>query len=665
IPLSLLMAFIMMRLAGMNLNLISLGGLALSAGMNVDASVVVLENIFRHFEGKPKGLSYEEKTKIVVEAVNEVRLPIIASTIASLVVFFPLVFTNGLTNALLGDLAKAVLFSHGLSAVVALVLVPTIRLHLLSKGELSHGHSKFEPFLLSVERFYSRALRGFLHSSFWQAAVFGAVVVALPLLVIFVVPTLKQEVIGKPESDWLIVGVESPTFTNAKQVESEVEALEADVVKNFHGEVLYTFCQMQSNGGGNVMVRLKDRSKVEELIAKGEELYKNTPTKFYYIVSWSPSELRIPESVDYRLEVTGGSPLRRQQVAHDINEILSDHDVYDNVHANPATSLEKGLAVLPLLNLTSQPEVLSRNDLSHFLRVATDGVYVDEIYDRNARLPIYLRMPKNRGESVEGISSLPIGFDGRLVPVGALARVTIQEKDPPIYRENQQSLDLLEGKLKKVNEKLAPERLQRARAAVADYRAKLANADEKSRIDNPLLIEGQGDKVLQEALVQLKWAVLISIALIFLTMVLQLGDIVHSLLVLVAIPLGIIGVIVSLFVFRSTMSLNSGLGTILLNGIAVANSIILVDFIRKKHAEGLSALDAVVEASSARLRPILMTSLCTVLGMFPIALGHGEGGKTLQPLGIAVCGGLWISMSLTIFLVPCLQYQYLRWKDRK
>ena len=123
IPLSLLMAFILMRLAGMNLNMISLGGLALSAGMNVDASIVVLENIVRHFDKHIGKLNYQDKLKIVVTAVNEVKFPIIASTIASLVVFLPLIFTQGLTNSLLGDLAKAVIFSHGLSAVVALILI--------------------------------------------------------------------------------------------------------------------------------------------------------------------------------------------------------------------------------------------------------------------------------------------------------------------------------------------------------------------------------------------------------------------------------------------------------------------------------------------------------------------------------------------------------------
>jgi HAE1 family hydrophobic/amphiphilic exporter-1 len=661
IPLSLLMAFVLMRLSGMNLNLISLGGLALSAGMNVDASVVVLENIFRHFEGQPKGLPYEAKAAIVVGAVNEVRLPIIASTLASLVVFLPLVFTNGLTNALLGDLAKAVLFSHGLSAVVALVLVPTIRLQLLARGDLSHGQSRFEPFLAAVELTYARALGAFLRSTRAQVLMLSGVALALPLLLMFGVPHLKKEIIGKPESDWLVIALNSPLSTTPKQIDSELEALEADVKTNFGDDVLYTFSESDRPDSGEVMVRLKDRGRVEAMIAKGEELFKNSPTKFYSVSSWSPSELRIPETVDYRLEVTGGTPMRRQEVAHDLAESLGDPSLYDNVSVKPAAEIQKGLVVLPPNNFTNQPEVITRGDLSHLLRVATDGVYVDRIFDRNARLPIYLRMARNRVESVEGLSSLPVGFDGRLIPLGALARVTFSEKDPPIYRENGQSMSLLEAKLKKVNERSGAERLAKAKEEVAAYRLKLST-DDARRADNPLIVEAPGGQVLDDALRQLRSAVLISIGLIFLTMVIQLGDVVHSLLVLVAIPLGIIGVIVSLLVFRSTLSLNSGLGTILLNGIAVANSIILVDFIRQKHLAGAAPLAAVLDASRARLRPILMTSLCTMLGMFPIALGLGEGGKTLQPLGISVCGGLWLSMSLTIFLVPALQYQYLHFK---
>ena len=156
-----------------------------------------------------------------------------------------------------------------------------------------------------------------------------------------------------------------------------------------------------------------------------------------------------------------------------------------------------------------------------------------------------------------------------------------------------------------------------------------------------------------------------SILLIFLTLLLQFGSFVHTMIVLLAVPLGIMGVLGSLYIFSSTLSLNSALGIILLNGIAVANSILLVDFIRKLVAEGMVPLEAAVLAGRKRLRPILITSLTTILGMLPIALGSGEGGKILQPLGIAVSGGLWFSTLLTLFLVPMFEVIYLDWKRKK
>jgi HAE1 family hydrophobic/amphiphilic exporter-1 len=168
---------------------------------------------------------------------------------------------------------------------------------------------------------------------------------------------------------------------------------------------------------------------------------------------------------------------------------------------------------------------------------------------------------------------------------------------------------------------------------------------------------------LNDALHQLGWAVALSILLIFVTMVIQLGDVVSSLLVLIAIPLGFVGVIFSLFVFQSTLSLNSVLGVILLNGISVANSIILVDFFNKLMKAGKGITESALEAAKARLRPILMTSLTTTIGMLPIAFGLGDGGRVLQPLGIAVSGGLWISMLFTLYFVPSLQVAY--WKFRK
>lgn len=654
IPLSLLMAFIMMRLAGMNLNLISLGGLALSAGMNVDASVVVLENIVRHFEHKKGPLSYQDKVRTVIEAVGEVRLPIIASTLASLVVFFPLIFTQGLTHSLLGDLAKAVIFSHGLSAVVALILVPTIRLQLLASGQSLEAVSPMEPFLLKLESFYRSSLETFLSRKRLQLGVFGSVLVLLPILIFLVLPRLDKEVIGKPDSDWLMVGVSSPSFSTIKQMESELDSLEVSIAQNFGDEMLYTFTQIQGPHDGNIMVRIKHKDKIAKLVEKAEELYKNTPTKFYWVDYWNPSELSIPDPPHYRLEVTGGEPGKRLQAAQDIQALLLEKGVFDKVRVTPTADKEKEIRIQPYLNSGSESEVLTKEELAHYFRVVTDGVYAERIFQKQQELPIYLRLNAEDVKSVDELKAFPVGFEGRLIPLGALAQISLEDRPPRIYREDQKSLIVLSGRLNKSQMGQKKERAEQAEDVVRQFKNKYHSNDPL-----PSLVEVQPDKELQQSLNQLKWAVAISILLVFITMVIQLGDVVHSLLVLVAIPLGFIGVLISLFVFKSTLSLNSGLGTILLNGIAVANSIILVDFIRKLHQSGKDAKTATIEASLARIRPILMTSLTTVLGMLPVALGFGEGGKILQPLGIAVCGGLWVSTLLTLYIVPALQYLYL------
>jgi len=650
------MAFILMRITGMNLNMISLGGLALSAGMNVDASVVVLENIVRHFElSKEKKLSYEEKVQLVINAVGEVRAPIIASTIASLVVFFPLIFTQGLTHSLLGDLAKAVIFSHGLSAIVALILVPTIRLQLLRFGQNLEAHSPIEPWLKKLENFYRRTLENFLSSKKLQLIFFSTVTALLPVLILLVLPRLNKEVIGKPDSDWLMVGISSQAFSTTKQMESELESLENSINENFGDEMLYTFTQIQGAHDGFIMIRMKHKEKIAAMIEKAEEIYKNTPTKFYWVDYWNPSELSIPDPPQYRLEIVGGDALKRKQTAQDIQSILLEKGIFDKVRVTPTADQEKEIRVQPYLNSGSESEVLSKPALSHYLRIATDGVYAERIFHKQQELPIYLRLNSDDIKSVDQLKAIPVGFEGRIIPLGALAKITLEDRAPRIYNENQKSLIVITGRLNKSQMLKAAERKAQATEAVKNFKAKHDQKDP----DQANLIEVQPDLELQESLDQLKWAVAISILLVFLTMVIQLGDIVHSLLVLVAIPLGFIGVLISLFIFKSTLSLNSGLGTILLNGIAVANSIILVDFIKKLHSDGLDPKQATLEASLARVRPILMTSLTTVLGMLPIALGFGEGGKILQPLGIAVCGGLWISMLLTLYIVPTLQYLYL------
>jgi hydrophobic/amphiphilic exporter-1 (mainly G- bacteria), HAE1 family len=662
IPMSIVMAFILMKLTGINLNLISLGGLALSAGMNVDASVVVMENIFRHYH-REKGhlLDANGRLKLVIQAVNEVKMPIIASTIASLVVFIPLAFTRDLTNALLGDLARAVIYSHGLSALVALILVPTVRLHILNhtKGAVEEKPAPLEGFLSALERLYSKCLQFFLQTP--TLKIFSIVFLssALVALAVFALPKIQKEIIGTPDSDWLVVDVESSGHNLIRQNEEINAEAENRIMQKFGDEIQYTFCQVNSLNSSQVMVRLKDRSHMNALWKKLEDNLKPTIDVQYYVSQWNPSELPIPKPPDLRISITGNDRLKSRNVAQELSYMIQSRELYQGVDEVPGSEYSQELRLTPhqeqwsLLHLNGVN--LNLTDLTDLTRVATEGRYVADMRVRNRYTQVRLYFPHDRVTSTNDVAALPIGIGDRLVPLKALVGISTDEAPPSILREDDRELILLEAHTKRDEQSKVDEYLKQTTKDVENYKATKAP-------DGVHVVIEDAKIELTTALHQLGIAIAISVALIFCVMVFQLGDIVSALLVLVAIPLGLIGVILAIYVFHSTVSLNSALGIILLNGIAVANSIILVDYMHKLVAAGHRPREAALLSATRRLRPILMTSLTTLLGMLPIAFGIGEGGRILQPLGIAVSGGLFFSTLFTLFLVPALHAAYLEWR---
>lgn len=664
IPLSMILAFILMKLGGMNLNLISLGGLALSAGMNVDASVVVMENIFRHLEGKGR-LTFAERLAVVTRAVGEVRFAVIASTIASLVVFLPLAFTSDLSYAILGDLAKTVVFSHGLSAFVALLLVPTVRLHLMSReGERPREiHSPIEGRIRWLEAAYGRLLDAFLRARRVRLAAYAGIGLVLVALAAFVGPRLPREIIGEPDTDWLVLGMDMKgANTKLSQMETQAEEIEARLLGKFGAEIQYTFTHVWGVNGGRIMSRLKNRRHVRGLIKKFEEEFTNTPFVQFWVSPWNPSELPIPNPPQLQLVVTGPDRAAVAEATRQIDELLSEKKAFPRVWTQPGTGREQQVV---LRGDPAQWEALRERghgvgpgDLADLVRVATDGRRIGQLSVDGLLTDVNLRYPENSVGGIEDLAALPVGLGTKLVPLQALARVSLELVPPRVFREDQRELFTILGRTDRGKESAAGEGIEKARALVGEWK--------KTDAARGITVQFEdAQKDLHEALRQLGIAVALSIVLIFLTLVLQFGDVIHSLLVLVAVPLGFIGVLISLFAFGSTLSLNSALGVILLNGISVANSIILVDFMKRLVDGGMAPREAAVEAARKRLRPILITSLTTVLGMLPIALGFGEGGRILQPLGIAVSGGLWVSMGLTLFVVPALQVGYLEWKARR
>jgi|GEM_PF-910756 len=675
IPMSIILAFILMAVSGVNVNLISLGGLALSAGMNVDASVVVMENIFRHFAMHTnERLTLDQKVMILRRAVSEVRMPLVASTIASLVVFLPLAFTSDLSYALLGDLAKTVVFSHGFSAIVALILVPTVRFHLMSRSTVniaSHEESIFEPYLQKLEKGYGRMLMGFLESVRLRTVVY----IVLPILLIgmswFVLPRLKQEVIGTPDSDMIFLAMNARGNTLIGQMEQQSGKIERDMLDQFGDAVAYTFTQVGSAGNAWILIRLKNKSDMDHVWKGLEKTFTNTPDMKFYIGPWNPSELPIPHPPEVRVEVRGGDAESRRALAQRVADELEKAKVADRVRSEPSVEMEKMIQFrqdpLQWEALAKKGISLQPSDLMDLSRVMSGGRAIEYVQIDGRNLPINLEFPQGMVQNLSDLLAFPVRTGEKIVPFSALLKAEVIDQPATPYNENGEGLVAVFASLNESNKTGSREVLPKAKAVLA----KLQETIESERAADPakyatakrsVFSFADPGKDVTKSIHQLGWAIGFSVVLIFLVLIIQFGTVMDSLLVLVAIPLGLVGVLLALFSFGSTLSLNSALGVILLNGIAVNNSILLVDFMRRLVDSGHDAKSAALQAGTKRLRPILITSLTTLLGMLPIAFGFGEGGKILQPLGIAVCGGLWVSTGMTLFIVPALQ---CAWQERR
>ncbi len=663
IPLSMIVAFALMKVAGINLNLISLGGLALAAGMNVDASVVVLENIFRHLKTKSDNgnieLNSSEKMDVIMAAVKEVAVPILVSMFTTLIVFIPIAFTSDLTNAILGDLAKAVIFSHCFSAFVAIIFVPSIRFQILNKFNIKQNDPPIAKQLSWLEEFYVSKLNTLIFNVKKRNILFVSLAVTLVLLGTFIIPTLPKELIGKPESDWVILGINSSQFEHIREMEEENLRVENKVLSKYGDYIKYTFVQVRRKSNSNIMFKLKDKSDAPFILKKLEEDYKNTPTTSYWASEWNPASMPIPDPDDLSIKITGNDQEKKQQIAEKLIYLIKENRIYKRVGAEPSVSRSEYISIEPYKEiwdgLRQENSKLRYNDIIDIMKVAQGSKKVTELDIKGNKSNVYITFGHEYINNIAELKGFPINIGGKVVSLSALAKVQRKDAKKTIYREDGTSMMLIDGK--------------RNRSDKSDYLLKnekikklVANSEMFSEEDRTN-IEFKDAKVeMNEALSQLLTALFISLLLIFIVLIMQFENIISPLIVMVAIPLGFIGVFISLYVFDSNLSLNSALGMVLLNGIAVNNSILLIDFSNKLFKRGLDARSAVLEASRKRLRPILITSLTTILGMAPVAFGFGEGGKILQPLGVAVSGGLWFSTFLTLLVIPVLQYLYLKRK---
>ena len=649
IPLSITLSFILMYLFDLSINLISLGGMTLSVGMIIDSSIVVMENIHRHRLENIDSQPRKDLKKVILESIKEVRGAVFASTLTSILVFLPLSFTAPLANAILGDLAKVVVFALSSSLLVALFVTPVAAFYLFRKGYIRGtkkpgGLTGFSRGLMAFLRNgYLRLLRGLLNS---RAASLVFILLSLSLLVfslLVLVPEIRQEIIAEPQSDMINFFLVKHGLDDKEQMLDEVEPIERDLMESYSGRIKGIFTQVMRNNAASLIISLHSSRYVDEIMEDLRIRYVSSTDWRYNVSPWDPSALPLPATRDLHIRIMGPEKSEILGIMERAADILRKEDLYRNIFTDPSTQTAEEIA----LSLRSGvSEIIPQTRLLSSARFLLGGGTAIEMTEKGSSLSVGIRYPEGTVASLDDFENYLLPYKGKGIPLSHFFQTQRRRGVQSILSVNEQESFNIYARMKlETPPSQRPALEARAREVL------------KAELELPpgygLIFENTQAEVEQNSS-SLLLALGISLCLIYLVLGIQFNSLRIPLIILVTVPLGVSGVILSLYFFNSTLSLNSLLGAILLGGVVVNNAIILIDFFFQSLKEGQERKAALLKSAELRFTPIIITMATTVLGMLPIALALGDGTNIIQPLGIAVSGGLFVSTIFTLFMVPTI-----------
>jgi HAE1 family hydrophobic/amphiphilic exporter-1 len=610
IPISVIGTFNLMYFHDLTVNIMTLGGLALGAGMLVDNAIVVVENIFRHLEeGKPL-------TEAAVLGAGEVGGAITSSTLTTIVVFLPIVYLHGAAGELFREQAWTVAFSLLSSLFVALAVIPMLCSQLLGrKAAQTPANTVAFP---KYGRFLEKTLKRR-----------GTVVlagIALVAITIVLIPFVGSEFMPDADQQELYINITMPEGTNLERTEGAVRNLEAAIRQRYGSDIDRIYSRIGPAGASTEeMDALTDENNaVLHLVRKTD-----SRTSMAELVAGLDQELSELPDIDARLVLeqtalqttlgTTSAPLVVEIKGEDL-DVLSE--LADQVKEK--VSEREGLTNTETSFQEGRPEV---------------NVEIDHQGDYAS---IVLRRPDVSLAELEGI--LLESSSGRRVRLDEVARLTSGVSPREIIRNNQA-------------------RIARVTAHLADDTPfdQIANSVSQSISDialpaeYTLAITGE-EKLRKEAFGDLNFALLLAIILVYMVMASQFESLLHPLVILLTIPLAGVGAVWLLLILSMPFNIMSFIGIIMLAGIAVNDSIILVDRINQNRRGGQNLDAAIVNAGRTRIRPIIITSITTILALLPLTIGIGEGASLRAPMALAVIGGLVTSTLLTLVVIPAVYH---------
>ncbi|HEU4988609.1 MAG TPA: efflux RND transporter permease subunit [Gemmatimonadaceae bacterium] len=656
IPLTMMITLFVMAMLGQTLNLMTLGAMAIAIGLVIDDAVVITENIVRHLHLNP------DRTSAIREAVQELIWAVTSSTLTTVVVFLPL----GLLEGVVGQFFKALSLTLTIAVLVSLVLAFTI-IPLLSEQYVTERDAEYEPaagtpagrgVLHAIGRavdalssVYERALAVVLRHRAW---VFGAGVVLIAAGYV----TYRAASTGfLPEMDegafildyWLPQGTSlAESDRELRQVEQIVAHVpEVSGTSRRLGAELGLFATQQNRG--DITVRLVPPAQRRRTIFQVINQLRDTLAvaapqvriEFVQILSDALNDMAgVTNPVEIKLFGDNLDTLETYARSLDdpIGKVPGVEDLFDGV-VDPTPELAVRVHEAQAARLGLTPDDVTSQASGALLGVPAGQMYLDDrVVGVRVRAPDSVRYdPANLG----GIPIVPAGRGGA-VPLASLASISRVQSRSELTRENQQQLVTMTSDLG-----------DRALGdVIGDIKTALAShpAPRGVRVELGGQYESQ-----QNAFRQMLLVLALAAASVVALMLLQFRSFVEPLSILLAAPLSFVGAMVLLLVTGTALNVSSLMGMILLVGLIVKNGIILLDFTRWRMVHNDMALEpAILDAARVRLRPILMTTLCTLFGLLPLALGIGAGSELQKPLALAVIGGLGLSTPITLFVVPTL-----------
>ncbi|MEP7351675.1 MAG: efflux RND transporter permease subunit [Acidobacteriota bacterium] len=677
IPLSALATFLALSLGGGTVNSMVLGGLALAMSRLIDNSVVVLENIYRHLElGEPPEIAAEK-------GGSEVALPVLSATLTTAVVFFPVTFLYGVSRYLFSALALVVVIALFASYAVAMTVVPLFCARFL-KSAAHHGtpsseipvqtetkgtHNRrswgeryniwFNDIFENLLRFYDRLADAALRRAWITITVCLLLFVAS--LALF--PRLGLSFFPRTDAGMFAINVKAPSGSRITVTESEVAKVEALIRKVIPPEELGLILSnigvtpgfssiYTSNSAAHtafIQVSLKDTHKVGsyEYMAQVKRIVsEELPELNTYFQSGGMVDavvnLGLPAPIDIQVS---GSNLERshqtaQQIATEIQQIPGVADVYIPQDIDyPALKLDIDRTRAIELGLDQQEVVGNVITALTSNQMIAPSYWVDPKSGQDYMLTV--QYPEGQVKSLNDLKAIPLHSAGSLFPTRLDSISSVKRVQAPTEVDHYQIRRVTDIYVRPLTEELG---------GIADrIDGIIANTKVPEGLTVTLrgMVQGMRTSFRSFAL-----GLVLAVVLLYLILVAQFSSFIDPFIILLAVPPGLSGVLLTLYFTGTTLNVMSLMGIVMLVGIAVSNSILIVEFTRQLRKDGMGVREAVAMSCRVRLRPILMTSLATIIGLLPMALKLGEGSESYAPLARAILGGLTFSVLFTMFLVP-------------